>query len=152
MWCLLALNFVAPLIAIAPMRGSFGGFYALALTCIAMCSSIGTALSAWFGTNSDAATLVGVILATVLNLFGGFVPLLGTGAVWAYTRWTARAFVAIELAEGYGLGDALFKWTVGEEWQAANWPRDLGILWLISVLAFALAFAITVTRFRDKRR
>jgi len=151
-WCLLALNFAAPLVAIAPMRGPFAGFYALALTCIAVCSSIATGVSAWFGTNSDAGNLAGVIIVTILNLFGGFVPLIGTGAVWSYTHWTARAFVAIELADGYGLSDSFFRWVVGEEWEVPNWPRDLGILWLITLLAFALAFAISVTRFRDKQR
>ena len=150
-WCLLALNFSAPLVAIAPMRGPFGGFFALALTCIAVCSSIATGVSAWFGTNSDAANLAGVIIATVLNLFGGFVPLIGTGAVWSYTHWTARAFVAIELSDGYGLSPQVFRWVVGKEWEVAYWPRDLGILWLISALAFSLAFVISVTRFREKR-
>ena len=44
---------------------------------------------------------------------------------------------------------------MGDEWDVPkflNWPRDLGILWLISVLTFLLAFAITVTLHRDKRR
>jgi len=151
-WCLLALNFAAPLIAIAPLRGPFGAFFALALTCIAVCSSIGTAISSWCGTDSDSANLTGVIIATVLNLFGGFVPLIGTGAVWAYTHWTARAFVAIEIGDGFGLGGSFFRWEVGKEWDKPNWPRDLGILWLISILTFALAHVLDVTRFRDKRR
>ena len=122
-WCLLALNFSAPLIAIAPLRGPFDGFYALAFTCIGVCSAIGTALSAWFGANNDAANLAGVIIATVLNLFGGFVPLIGTGAVWAYTHWTARAFAAIELSDGYGLSVAVFKYVVGKEWEGADWQE-----------------------------
>ena len=151
-WCLLALNFTAPLVAIAPMRGPFSGFYALALTCVAVCSAIGAAISAWLGKNNDGANLAGIILATIFNLFGGFVPLIGRGAVWAYTHWTSRAFVAIELSDGYGLSEDFFKWTVGDEWDVPNWPRDLGILWLISVLTFLLAFAITVTLHRDKRR
>jgi hypothetical protein len=151
-WCLLALNFAAPLVAIAPMRGPFAGFYALSLTCIAVCSSIATGVSAWFGTDSDAGNLAVVIIVTILNLFGGFVPLIGTGAVWCYTRYTARAFVAIELVDGYGLSETSFRWEVGKEWENANWPMDLGILWLITFLAFSLAFVISVTRFRDKQR
>jgi hypothetical protein len=154
-WCLLALNFAAPLVAVAPLRGPAGGFFALALTCIAVCSAIGTALSSAFGTDSDAANLSGVIVATVLNLFGGFVPLIGTGAVWAYTHWTARAFVAMELAEGYGLSKTVFDYVVsslGNEWLVSNWPRDLGILWLFALATFAVAFFISKTRFRDKQR
>jgi hypothetical protein len=71
--------------------------------------------------------------------------------VWSYTHWTARAFVAIELSDGYGLSPQVFRWVVGKEWEVADWPRDLGILWLISALAFSLAFVISVTRFREKR-
>ena len=33
--------------------------------------------------------------AAAFNLAGGFVPMLGKSGSWAYTHWTARAFVAI---------------------------------------------------------
>jgi hypothetical protein len=151
-WALMALNFSAPLVAVAPLRGPFGGFFALSMACIAVCSAMATALSAAFGADSDKANLTGVILATVLNIFGGFVPLLGKGAVWCYTHFTARAFVAIELADGYGLSDQLFGWIVGTEWATPDWPRDLGVLCLIALLALVLAFALTVALYRDKRR
>jgi len=151
-WCLMALNFSAPLIAIAPMRSPFGPLFALILACIAVCSAIGTGISAWFGADSDKANLAGVIIATVLNLFGGFVPLIGNGAVWCYARYTARAFVAIELSDGYGLSPEVFSWVAGSEWKDPNWPRDIGVLWLITVLALSLALLLTVARFRDKRR
>lgn len=36
-------------------------------------------------------------------LFSGFVPVLGNGAVWAFTRHFQRALLAIELVEGWGL-------------------------------------------------
>ena len=151
-WCLMALNFSAPLIAVAPMRSPFGPLFALILACIAVCSAIATAISAWFGADSDQANLAGVIIVTVLNLFGGFVPLIGTGAIWCYTHWTARAFVAIELSEGYGLSPQIFSWVAGTEWKDPDWPRDLGVLCLIALLAFALALLLTVVRFREKRR
>ncbi len=152
LWCLFALCFSAPLAAIAPLRAPFAGLFALLLACVAVCSALGAVLSAWFGTDCDKANLAGVIIATIANLFGGFVPLIGTGAVWAYTRWTARAFAALEVGDGYGLSGDIYNWVAGDEWQHADWPRDLGVLALIALLLFGLALLISLTRFRDKRR
>jgi energy-coupling factor transporter ATP-binding protein EcfA2 len=151
-WALMALNVSAPLAAVAPLRGPYGGFFSLAMATIVFCSSLGTAISAIFGTDSDKANLTGVILATVLNLAGGFVPMLGKGAVWAYTHWTARAFVAIELNAGYGIAEPMFTWITNDEWAIPNWPRDIGVICLFSVLTFALAFVISVKFHSDKRR
>ena len=151
-WALMALNVSAPLAAVAPLRGPYGGFFSLAMATIVFCSSLGTAVSAAFGTDSDKANLTGVILATVLNLAGGFVPMIGKGAVWAYTHWTARAFVAIELNAGYGIAEPMYGWVTNDEWDVPDWPRDIGVICLFSVLTFALAFAISVNLHRDKRR
>jgi ABC-type multidrug transport system ATPase subunit len=151
-WALMALNVSASLAAVAPLRGPYGGFFSLAMATIVFCSALGIAISAIFGTESDKANLSGVILATVLNLAGGFVPMLGKGAVWAYTHWTARAFVAIELNAGYGITEPMFRWITNDEWDVPNWPRDIGVICLFSVLTFALAFVISVKFHSDKRR
>jgi ABC-type multidrug transport system ATPase subunit len=151
-WALMALNITAPLVAVAPLRGPVGGFFALAMACIAVCSSMAVALSATFGADCDKANLAGVILATVLNLAGGFVPLLGKNGAWAYTHWTARAFVAIEIGDGYNITGEMFDYVARTEWAKQNWQRDLGVLCLIATIAFAFALALTITLYRDKRR
>jgi hypothetical protein len=44
----------------------------------------------------------------VVCLFSGFVPVIGTGAVWAFTRHFQRSLLAIELVEGWGLDTATY--------------------------------------------
>jgi hypothetical protein len=71
-----------------------------------------------------------------MNLFGGFVPKLGTlgGGVWAFTHWAARAIVAVELGHGQGLSGKYFDANVPAEHRTPDYGSDLGIL-----LAFAAA-------------
>lgn len=38
-----------------------------------------------------------------MNLFSGFVPKLGEGGVWAFTRHFQRSLLAVELIYGWGL-------------------------------------------------
>ena len=60
-----------------------------------MVTSLGVLLSFVF-TDPDTAVLIGAIMAVLLNVFSGFVPLLG-GGTWMYTHYAARALCTIEL-------------------------------------------------------
>jgi hypothetical protein len=151
-WPLCALAFVGPMVLIAPLRGPVENFFALAWATVAMCSSIAWAVSAVTGTATELATLAGVILAVVLNLFGGFVPQVGSYGYWAYTHWAQRAFAANELLLGYKVERSLFNALVPSEWEDPDFAADVGYLVVMSVLTAALALALTVGLHRDKQR
>ncbi len=63
-----------------------------------------------------------------------------------------ECFLPLRVEEGYGLSAAFFNYQVNAEWENPDWPRDLGVLWLFAVAVFAIAFGLSVCRFRDKRR
>ncbi len=109
-------------------------------------------LSAILGKGVDQATLIGVVGAVVLNLFGGFVPKIGTGGAWCYTHWAQRAIVTVELVEGYGLSAATFNTMVPPEWRNPDWRADVGALWGIAALTTCLALVCTLKCHADKAR
>jgi hypothetical protein len=139
-FALMSFFFLAPMVAIAPWRGPLDAMYAICLVLAVFIQPLGAALSLAFA-DPDAATLVGVIIAILLNLFGGFVPMIGNGAVWAYTRWTARAIVAVELVDGHGVGD-MFDLLVPDEHRGAQPATDLGNLLLFAAATHAAAYVL----------
>jgi hypothetical protein len=88
----------------------------------------------------------------VLNLFGGFVPMVGTYGVWAYTHWAQRAFATNELLLGYKVDRALYDALVPDEWMSPDFYADIGYLIVMAALTAALALALTVGLFRDQQR
>ena len=119
---------------------------------IGICSAIGYALAGAAGAATDAATLSGVVGAVVLNLFGGFVPMVGTYGGWAYTHWSQRAFAAIELTEGYGLDAATFNMVVPKEWRDSDWRTDVGVLFAMTALTSGIAVGLTASLYKDKQK
>ena len=96
-----ALMFVAPMVAIAPWRAPVEDLYGIFLLYIGFTNALGYVLSFLFN-SADDATLCGVILIILLNLFGGFVPKLGDnphGMLFAQ-HWLSRAMTAVELKYG----------------------------------------------------
>lgn len=151
-WPLCALAFTGPMVLIAPLRGPEGNFALLAYATVAVCSGIAHAVSAATGTQTELATLTGVILAVVLNLFGGFVPMVGSDGQWAYTHWAQRAFATNELLLGYSVTRELYDTLVPEEWESPDFHADVGYLFAIAALTALLALALTVGLNRDKQR
>lgn len=138
-----AFLFLAPMVAIAPWRGPIHEMYAICFCLSVFINSLGYALSFLFG-DPDGATLVGVILAILLNLFGGFVPMIGNGAVWAYTRHSARAIVAVEIAHGQLQGDptGMFDRLVPDQHQHADYGQDLANLLITAVVTHVAAYIL----------
>jgi hypothetical protein len=132
--------FLAPMVAIAPWRGPVDAMYAICLSMAVFAAALAYALSHLF-TDPDSASLVGVVASLLMNLFGGFVPMIGDTAVWAFTRYTARAIVAVEIAEGHEVG-ALFNDLVPEPHQDADWRRDLGILLAFTTGTLGAAYVL----------
>ena len=87
-----------------------------------------------------------------MNLFGGFVPMVGTGGYWAYTRWAQRAFVTIELVHGYGLSASEYDAFVTPEWVRPDWRADLGCLGAFAAATAGIALALTMLLHRDRQR
>ena len=127
---ILSYVFLSPVILIAPWRGPVEKLFVIAFVLDVFIFSLGYAFSL-FISDPDAATLSGVIVAILMNLFGGFVPRLGDGAVWAYTRYSARALVAVELGEGHNTLSS-FDTLVPEPHRVANYGQDL-----LNLLIFA---------------
>ena len=74
------------------------------------------------GFNSpDAANLTGVNAAVLICLFSGFVPKIGDTAVWAYSHWAQRSYLAAELKEGYGVSDKVFNLSVSGTGEVLQW-------------------------------
>ena len=130
-----ALMFVAPMVAIAPWRAPVEDLYVILLIYIGFTNALGYVLSFLFH-NADDATLCGVILIILLNLFGGFVPKLGDnpqGKLFAQ-HWLSRAMVAVELQYGQLINEIkIFNSLVPNAWADPDWSQDLGILFLITV-------------------
>ena len=139
-FALTSFFFLAPMVAIAPFRGPVDAMYAICIMMTIFASSLSYALS-YFFKDPDAATLVGVILSLLLNLFGGFVPMIGDTAVWSFTRYTARAIVAVELNDGQQVGD-LFNKITPKAHRDPDWQKDLLILLLFSVITNILAYIL----------
>ena len=89
----------------------------------------------------------------IANLFSGFVPKLGDGAVWAYTRHAQRAFLAVELKEGWGLSDEVYNVSMfTEEHTDPDWRRDLWVLFVDGLCTFVLGFLLLRLRHMDKQK
>lgn len=139
-FALAAFMFLAPMIAIAPWRGPVAALYVVCLVISLFAQALGSALALLFS-DPDAATLVGVIIAILANLFGGFVPMLGDGAVWAYTRWTARAILAAELDFGENLG-SLFNPLVAAEHRNPSFWADIGALLVFIIVTHVCGYIL----------
>jgi hypothetical protein len=140
-----ALMFVAPMVAIAPYRAPVEALYVVVLAFICCVNAVGYCLSLVFG-DADNATLCGVIVAILLNLFDGFVPKLGDDPIGKIfiTHWMARGLAAVEMNKGSGLDRKSFNQIVPPVWEDPNWQNDVGVLVLFAVVTFVLAFAIFV--------
>lgn len=137
---ILSYVFLAPVVLIAPWRGPVEKLYAIAFVLDIFIFSLGYAFSLLIA-DPDAATLCGVIVAILMNLFGGFVPRLGDGAVWAYTRYSARALVAVELGEGHNTLSS-FNTLVPEEHRYADYGKDLLYLLLFAAVTHAASMVL----------
>jgi hypothetical protein len=136
--------FVAPLVAIAPWRSPVDKLYAVLLIYVAFVNSFGYVLSFLFSSPDDA-TLVGVILAIILNLFDGFVPKLGDKPIGPifYTYHLSRAIAAVELYYGQNIRDVeTFNSIAGDAWGDPNWGKDIWILAIITLGTMALAYVL----------
>lgn len=137
---ILSYVFLAPVVLIAPWRGPVEKLYAIAFVLDIFIFSLGYAFSLLIA-DPDAATLCGVIVAILMNLFGGFVPRLGDGAVWAYTRYSARALVAVELGEGHNTLSS-FNTLVPEDHRYADYGKDLLYLLLFAAVTHAASMVL----------
>ncbi len=141
--------FLAPMVAIAPFRGPVDAMYAICICISCFIFSLAYALSQLI-MDPDAATLVGVITALLMNLFGGFVPMIGNNAVWAFTRYTARAIVAVELDEGHKVG-SLFNRLVPTDHKDPSWRTDLGKLLIFAAVTYLAAYVLLRRRNKARR-
>jgi len=145
--------FLAPVVAIAPWRGPTTELFAICVAISIFIQALGNALSLAIA-DPDSATLVGVITAILLNLFGGFVPRLGDGAVWAYTRWSARAIVAVELGHGQlkgSLYSGAFNSLIPEEHADPDYGTDLGHLLLFAAVTHAASLVLLLRTNRARK-
>jgi hypothetical protein len=112
-------------------------------------------------------------------VFSGFVGLLGNNAVWAYTRWVQRSYIALELMEGLGFTPTEYNaYVFGNEFNNGNWRlvsrwrlarasvtllaplcsllsfmlQDLSYLLIFIVATHILGFVILILRHRQKQR
>lgn len=133
--------YLAPMIIIAPWRAPVHALYGLLLTLHVVVSALGHFLSLVM--ESDAAVLCGVILAILLNLFSGFVPLLGDGPIGQimYTHWFARGLCVVELQQGQGITETDdFNSVVAEEWKNPDLGYDVGAMIIIAVVLWCCTF------------
>ena len=152
-WTLCALCFVGPMVLIAPLRGPVEGYLALAWATIGVCSALAYAVAAATGDKTELATLTGVILAVVLNLFGGFVPMVGSyGGYWAYTHYAQRAFATNELLWGFKVDLDLYNALVPDEWESPDFAADIGYMAVMALLTCALALALTLGLHSEQQR
>ena len=63
-----------------------------------------------------------------------------------------RAFLAIELGEGYHLTTDVFNESVSPEHENPDWRKDLWVLFVDALATYCFAFAIIVLRHRSKQR
>lgn len=134
--CLNVFLYMAPMIAIAPWQGPTDRMYGV-LFCIGLVISCMGYLLSFIFNDPDAAVLCGVILAILLNLFGGFVPTIGDGVIgWImYTHWAARGICTTELWFGQGLDNVEdYNNVVPMNWKNPDFTFDCLMLLLISLL------------------
>jgi ABC-type multidrug transport system ATPase subunit len=143
--------FVASLTAIAPWTAPFGLLYLVVLSITFSVGSIGYFISVAIS-DPDNAVLVGVILAILLNLFGGFVPVLGDDPVGYvfFTHYAARAICTVELENGMGLTDEQYDFVVPDPWMDPNWRKDVGILWAMGFFWLLLSYLMLL--YKNPRR
>lgn len=82
----------------------------------------------------------------------GFVPRLGNGAVWSYTRWFERALIAIELQDGFGIDKTLFNMIVQPEHEDPDWGYDFAALLFFMLITNAFASILMLVTNREKQR
>lgn len=135
--------FTAPILAIAAWSSPFeyfcGIFVALSI-CICGLSYV-VSLLLW---NPDVAILLTTIYCIVVNLLGGFVPLLGDGfyAKAFHARWSARAIVTSELIYGRKFSEALYNSMFSTPWRHPDYKTDLLVLVVMGAGFHALAAAL----------
>jgi hypothetical protein len=149
---LMAFFFIAPLIAIAPWLAPPGLMYATTLATMLCVAGVGRILSAAVGADIDSTNLIAVNVAILINLFSGWVPLLGKSGGWAYTHWTLRALTALELINGQGISVDMYNSFAQDEWQSPDVNAAIGYLILISLITNIVAYILLVVRFRSKQR
>jgi ABC-type transport system involved in multi-copper enzyme maturation permease subunit len=148
---IMSLLFMSPMVIIAPWRAPMEGLYAYTFILMLFMTSLAYLLSGLTDRPENAA-LTGVIVAVLANLFGGFVPMIGSSGEWAYTHWAQRALVALELKEGRDMTQAQFNVLVDKEWENADYGQDLGILLGFSLALHVAAFTALALRRKDKQR
>ena len=63
-----------------------------------------------------------------------------------------RAFVAIELVDGYGIDTSTFDSLTPKEWRTPGWRSDVGILGAFAGATTALSLVFTMALHKDKQR
>ena len=149
---LMAFFFIAPLIAVAPWLSPPGLMYAATLATMLCVAGVGRILSAAVGADNNTANLAAVNIAILVNLFSGWVPIIGQNGGWAYPHWTLRALTAIELIDGERMTAATYNLYAQEEWQNPNNNQAFGYLILISLLTNILAYLLLIGRHRSRQR
>jgi len=154
----LSLAFVASFIIIAPIRAPAAHMVLLVTLHNLVIAALGYIFAA--GLESlDGANLLGVTIALVANLFGGFVPLIGTYGYYAYTRWFQRGMTALEVTLGMGLSNDDLRTStrtgaqiLPPEHSELNWAFDAGMLVVFYLAILAIGYAVMTMRNRDKQR
>jgi hypothetical protein len=149
--CINCFVFATPIVAIAPWQSPLDLLY-LTYLCIGfVVLSTGFLLSQVFS-DADAAVLTGAILSVLINLFSGFVPLLGDGpiGVIAYSHYSARAICTVELWYGQGIDNTEdYNNGVPDEWKDPNLGSDWASLVIMGLLLQVGAFLVMVYYNRD---
>jgi hypothetical protein len=84
------------------------------------------------------------IYCIVVNLLGGFVPLLGDGYLpyVFHARWSARGIVTSELIYGRKFSEELYNSMFDPPWRHPNFRIDVMVLMLMAIAFYALAAAL----------
>lgn len=143
--------FTAPILCIAswsaPFEYLFGLFVVLSI-CIAGLSYVASLLL-----DADIAILIMTIYCIVINLVGGFVPLLGDGyhSYLFHARWAARAIVTSELIYGRKFPEELYNSFFNASWKIPDYKMDLIVLMIMAIGYHIIALCLLMRRARQRR-
>lgn len=154
----LSLAFIASFMIITPIRAPAAHMFCLVWLHNLVVSAMGYIFAAGLD-SMDGANLLGVIIALSANLFGGFVPLIGSRGYYAYTRWFQRGLTGLEITLGMGLSNDDLRTStragaqiLPPEHSELNWAFDAGMLAIFYVGVLAIGFLVLALRHRDKQR
>lgn len=139
--------FVSPILAIAAWSAPFEYFLGLFIA-ISICLGGLSYVMSMLLWNPDVAILVMTIYCIVVNLLGGFVPLLGEGYLpyVFHARWSARAIVTSELIYGRKFSEELYNAIFDLPWRHPDFRADVMVLMIMAIAFHALAAALLYRR------